>query len=774
MNLKLWNKTIKFCQNYNFLMFEIVLALLVIMVGAFGVSSMFPVGMSSQKEAVGNSYVTDAAEQLLRLNASYIRNDWDWLNVFANAKPGTNDQGREWNSSALFQVNSLRVKADAAFDANSDSNSGLFLLEQMTLNQVDHSAIVRLWKDVTENDNGSFDAKIYAEVSWPADKPYYAREKEVFSLQVSKAPEISIASTAYSSSCAVTRDHGAGYSTTIASVLGNGDGTYTIELAVNHDGCSGSACPELTHFSVEADYGSYTLESLSGIVGILDAGPDIGEDFQGFKIDSISGIGNGTAGTFIITYTLTSLQDQEMVAHGGGNAYSVMFDVADFEYVLSCTNQGSNFTATAVDDGFTLPSGGGMSSFSAGGSSSDYETLVVPAPGVLVNDTTSDGSQLTAILVSGTSYGTIELNPDGSFTYVPGSDFTGQDSFTYRAFNGIKLTEIAQVTIIASDPNVDFDIIGDDVVPSNDSCATFTVLGAAMSGGCGTWQVTSRIKIGNETFDPWGDFNSAAGNVNDGNNPRNYTHSALIPANTAVSVLGKAYDCDGNPQGIIGDSSANGQQVVTLRNGDQAPTVGGYDGQASALDFLAGYINSDNIVVLEENQAIYLMELYATDQNASNFDLQDLVVLVTLNDASTCGAGEAGTPGGGSSSGCTGDGFNINPGTSSNMQFCLTGPGGSINRGDLADGSVTSYDGTATSVFVRPKSFNGESILINGAPYTLYSNWTYEITGDLDVHLHNTQPGLAPVDAMGHWYICITGENVNVVETNKNASANCP
>ena len=81
-----------------------------------------------------------------------------------------------------------------AFDANSDSNSGLFLLEQMTLNQVDHSAIVRLWKDVTENDNGSFDAKIYAEVSWPADKPYYAREKEVFSLQVSKAPEISIAS----------------------------------------------------------------------------------------------------------------------------------------------------------------------------------------------------------------------------------------------------------------------------------------------------------------------------------------------------------------------------------------------------------------------------------------------------------------------------------------------------------------------------------------------------------------------------------------------------
>ena len=102
MNLKTWKNTIKFGQKYNFLMFEIVLALLVIMVGVFGVSSMFPVGMSSQKQAVGSSYVTDAAEQLLRLNASYIKNDWEWLKVFANAKPGTNDQGREWASSPIF------------------------------------------------------------------------------------------------------------------------------------------------------------------------------------------------------------------------------------------------------------------------------------------------------------------------------------------------------------------------------------------------------------------------------------------------------------------------------------------------------------------------------------------------------------------------------------------------------------------------------------------------------------------------------------------------
>ena len=62
--------------------------------------------------------------------------------------------------------------------------------------------------------------------------------------------------------------------------------------------------------------------------------------------------------------------------------------------------------------------------------------LTVPAPGVLGNDSDPDGDPLTAVLVTGPSHGTLTLNANGSFSYTPAADFTGSDSFTYRASDG--------------------------------------------------------------------------------------------------------------------------------------------------------------------------------------------------------------------------------------------------------------------------------------------------------------------------------------------------
>ena len=59
--------------------------------------------------------------------------------------------------------------------------------------------------------------------------------------------------------------------------------------------------------------------------------------------------------------------------------------------------------------------------------------LAEDAPGVLDNDTDVDGDPLTAELVSGPADGTLTLQPDGSFVYRPDPDFTGTDTFTYRA-----------------------------------------------------------------------------------------------------------------------------------------------------------------------------------------------------------------------------------------------------------------------------------------------------------------------------------------------------
>lgn len=62
--------------------------------------------------------------------------------------------------------------------------------------------------------------------------------------------------------------------------------------------------------------------------------------------------------------------------------------------------------------------------------------LVVPAPGVLGNDTDAESGALKAILGTSPANGSLSLGETGSFTYTPSADWNGTDSFTYRASDG--------------------------------------------------------------------------------------------------------------------------------------------------------------------------------------------------------------------------------------------------------------------------------------------------------------------------------------------------
>ena len=73
--------------------------------------------------------------------------------------------------------------------------------------------------------------------------------------------------------------------------------------------------------------------------------------------------------------------------------------------------------------------------------------LVLPAEGVLGNDGDADGDALSATLVSGAGHGEAELAADGSFTYTPNADFSGTDSFSYKASDGFVDSGAATVTI---------------------------------------------------------------------------------------------------------------------------------------------------------------------------------------------------------------------------------------------------------------------------------------------------------------------------------------
>lgn len=79
----------------------------------------------------------------------------------------------------------------------------------------------------------------------------------------------------------------------------------------------------------------------------------------------------------------------------------------------------------------------------------DIELVVEAAEGVLSNDT--DDGPLTAALETDVDNGTLELAADGSFTYTPDAGFFGEDSFTYKAYDGELYSEAATVTITVNE-----------------------------------------------------------------------------------------------------------------------------------------------------------------------------------------------------------------------------------------------------------------------------------------------------------------------------------
>ncbi len=173
--------------------------------------------------------------------------------------------------------------------------------------------------------------------------------------------------------------------------------------------------------------------------------------------------------------------------------------------------------------------------------------LVVSAPGVLGNDVDPDGPQsLTAVLGNTTQNGSLTLNSDGSFTYQPNPQFSGMDSFTYRAFDGDKYSSVATVTInvqyenpttVKLDPNSDTGISNTDHITRNN---TPTYTGTTRPNltvklyVMGTGQ-SSLMHVGTTTADSTG----------------HYALSTSVLPDGAYQVFAEAFRADGTSTGLV-------------------------------------------------------------------------------------------------------------------------------------------------------------------------------------------------------------------------------
>ena len=188
--------------------------------------------------------------------------------------------------------------------------------------------------------------------------------------------------------------------------------------------------------------------------------------------------------------------------------------------------------------------------------------LNVSAAGVLANDSDADAAILSAALVTGLapgSAGSLTLESDGAFNFVPAVGFSGTATFTYRANDGVANSNTATVTLrinarpVASNDgyNASEDIpvtvnapgvLANDTDPENDPLSA--VLASAPAPGHGTVNLNA---TGSFTFTPTANFNGAAAftyRANDG--ARDSLTAATVtinvaPVNDAPTVVADSY-----------------------------------------------------------------------------------------------------------------------------------------------------------------------------------------------------------------------------------------
>ncbi len=130
--------------------------------------------------------------------------------------------------------------------------------------------------------------------------------------------------------------------------------------------------------------------------------------------------------------------------HGGGNLSSDSFTysvndgkITGAPVTVSITVTGTNDPPIANDDNIIVPLNGTITTLDNGQTS------------LTANDIDPDGDVLTASLVSTPTFGTITLNPGGTFSYTQNGTLNSGDSFIYSVSDG-SLTSSATVNILLS------------------------------------------------------------------------------------------------------------------------------------------------------------------------------------------------------------------------------------------------------------------------------------------------------------------------------------
>ena len=229
-------------------------------------------------------------------------------------------------------------------------------------------------------------------------------------------------------------------------------------------------------------------------------------------------------------------------------------------------------------------------------------TVTDPALGLLTNDSDPENNTLTVSTtpVSGPSNGSLVLNPDGTFTYTPGPNYNGSDSFIYEVCDdGIpsacnqasviininpqpdapiavndSLTAMQDVPLNITAPGLlanDFDVDGDNLTVTN-------VVEIATSGGLITWNANGSIVYTPPSgFQGTEVFQYTIDDGNGGIDSALITIVVLIPNRPPIAVndtLSTEEDLPVSGNIMLNDSDPDGDNIMVTTTAISGPSNG--------------------------------------------------------------------------------------------------------------------------------------------------------------------------------------------------------
>jgi hypothetical protein len=215
------------------------------------------------------------------------------------------------------------------------------------------------------------------------------------------------------------------------------DGSYSYTPAAGYSG------PDSFTYTARDSNGTTTTATVTVTVLPAAGADSITVDAGGPATGAAPGLlGNDQGSGLAVTGSTQPSHGTVTVGKDGSYAYTPADGYSggdSFDYTVTDAN-GKTDTVTvtvlvrpaAVDDTITLPAG-------------STATATTRADGVLGNDR---GTDLTIRSNSQPDHGTLTLNPDGTYTYVPATGFSGTDTFTYQATDGTGTVVSGSVTVV--------------------------------------------------------------------------------------------------------------------------------------------------------------------------------------------------------------------------------------------------------------------------------------------------------------------------------------